>query len=431
MKILIVSWCFPPFNMIGSLRVGKTAKYLHKFGHDVRVLAARDLLVDESQEVEVPEKHVLRTPWTRLDTPAVWLLGGQKHVRDNGYERPGRVGVLLEKIKPLYRMVIHFPDAQVGWVLPTLKEARRWLHGWKPDLIVASSLPLSSAWVAYFLSKQMSVPWVSDLRDLAGFDRSPDDIFATLRRPLDEWAFDHVMSTSSGLVTVSQSMSDWLSKRFPDLPSECIYNGFDADDFPSNVDVPDNDGHLHITHTGSLYSGLRDPVPLFKALRLLTSEEREKIHIHFYGRYTQFAADRALQEGVGPQVNIHPSIPYKEALRVQMSSDLLLLLMVDDPSRDGSYTGKFFEYLAAKRPILALGRDENAACTLIRERSAGFVSLDPERIADHLRKSLDLKQVEGCIPSLLPNIASEFSREEQTRHFESFLKGIIHTKDSP
>lgn len=428
MNVLIVSWCFPPFNMIGSVRTGKTAKYLHRLGHDIRVLAAEDLLVDPSQPVEIPEENVLRTPWVRLDSPAVWLLGGRGHVQKHGYERQGRLGTVLEKFKPLYRTLVQFPDAQAGWILPALRRVKPWLSDWQPDIILASSLPLSSAWVAAVLSKQLRVPWVSELRDLSGMDHEPTDAFSALRRPLDVWAFNRVMSTASGLVTVSKPMQKWLENRFPKIPAECVYNGFDLDDFPKDVDVPYNDGDLHITHTGSLYLGLRDPTPLFKALSLL-GNDRNRVHVHFYGRYTQFAADVAREEGVESSVTIHSSVPYTESLRAQMSSDLLLLLMVNKPSKDGSYTGKLFEYLAAKRPILALGRDQNAACTLIRERNAGFVSLEPQRIADQLRHWLDLKQTTNHIPPLQPHIASEFSREEQTLRFERFLKHIIQNKD--
>ena len=41
MRLLIVSFAFPPYNSIGGVRVGKTAKYLASFGHDVRVQNGR------------------------------------------------------------------------------------------------------------------------------------------------------------------------------------------------------------------------------------------------------------------------------------------------------------------------------------------------------------------------------------------------------
>ena len=43
MKILLVTFQFAPHNIVGSVRVGKMAKALKEFGHDVRVLTAAPL----------------------------------------------------------------------------------------------------------------------------------------------------------------------------------------------------------------------------------------------------------------------------------------------------------------------------------------------------------------------------------------------------
>ena len=46
MKVLIVSFAFPPSNVIGAVRVGKLARYLDHRGHDVRVLTEDSLIAD-------------------------------------------------------------------------------------------------------------------------------------------------------------------------------------------------------------------------------------------------------------------------------------------------------------------------------------------------------------------------------------------------
>ena len=38
MKVLIVSFWFPPANVVGAIRVGKLARYLDRHGYEVRVL---------------------------------------------------------------------------------------------------------------------------------------------------------------------------------------------------------------------------------------------------------------------------------------------------------------------------------------------------------------------------------------------------------
>jgi len=55
MKVLIVSFWFPPANVVGAIRVGKLARYLDRHGYDVRVLTAK-LGGDQSLPLEIPRE---------------------------------------------------------------------------------------------------------------------------------------------------------------------------------------------------------------------------------------------------------------------------------------------------------------------------------------------------------------------------------------
>src|SRR5438270_1657260 len=62
MKVLIVSFAFPPSNVIGAVRVGKLARYLDRRGHDVRVLTT-DLVADRSLPLEISRERVFYTEY--------------------------------------------------------------------------------------------------------------------------------------------------------------------------------------------------------------------------------------------------------------------------------------------------------------------------------------------------------------------------------
>src|SRR5204863_330570 len=78
MKVLIVSFAFPPSNVIGAVRVGKLARYLDRRGHDVRVLTT-DLVEDRSLPLEIARERVFYTEYRRrrqwLDQMARLLCG--------------------------------------------------------------------------------------------------------------------------------------------------------------------------------------------------------------------------------------------------------------------------------------------------------------------------------------------------------------------
>jgi hypothetical protein len=57
MKVLIVSFWFPPSNVVGAIRVSKLARYLVRHGHELRVLTT-DIAEDRSLPLEIPRKYV-------------------------------------------------------------------------------------------------------------------------------------------------------------------------------------------------------------------------------------------------------------------------------------------------------------------------------------------------------------------------------------
>lgn len=57
--------------------------------------------------------------------------------------------------------------------------------------------------------------------------------------------------------------------------------------------------------------------------------------------------------------------PSQQSLDIQKRSQLLLILAWDNKKEKGVYTGKIFDYLAAKRPILSIGSSEDVISKLL------------------------------------------------------------------
>ena len=75
MRILILSYYFPPYNGIGPVRVGKTAKYLSKFGHDVRIITAKDQPYQANLRLEVEQDKVIYTSKFDVNKPVALTFG--------------------------------------------------------------------------------------------------------------------------------------------------------------------------------------------------------------------------------------------------------------------------------------------------------------------------------------------------------------------
>ena len=425
MRLLVVSYAFPPFNSIGGIRVGKTVKYLLKSGHDVRVLTAMDQPFQPTLTVEAPPENVIYSRSLNVRKPAEVALGRNANAAaENKLQQGGQLRAMVKKALGFpVRTFVYFPDANIGWLPHAVSAGKKLMATWKPDLILASSPPPTSLLVAHRLSKSFGIPWVADLRDLwvdHHYYKQPG-----WRKAVETKLEKRVLSSAAGLVTVSEPLAESLRAKYRQ-PTIVVLNGFDPGDYPTDVTTPSDNDALRIVYTGATYPGKQDASPLFAALRQL-GPLAEKVRVVFYGSYLNAIRETAAQHGVEHLVEVKAPIPYKEALRMQIESDILLLLLWTDPRERGVYTGKLFEYMGARRPILAIGGGDCVAAELIKSRSVGVVMNDPGEIAARLQDWIRQKNEAGMIPGLPEESLAGISREEQVGVLEGFLSGRLQS----
>jgi hypothetical protein len=139
-----------------------------------------------------------------------------------------------------------------------------------------------------------------------------------------------------------------------------IPNGFDEESFESAAaagrsDRPSGEP-LVLIHSGVLYPGHRDPGPFFDAIAKLKkdgtiSSENLRVVLRASGSEQQYQShiDR---NGIGDIVSLKPSLPYETALAEMLSADGLLLFQ--GSNCNWQIPAKAYEYIKARRPILAL-----------------------------------------------------------------------------
>ncbi|HKP38222.1 MAG TPA: glycosyltransferase [Pyrinomonadaceae bacterium] len=418
-----MSYAFPPFNSIGGVRVGKTAKYLLKLGHDVRVLTAQNQPFHPTLPVELPAERVLYTKSLNLRKPAeVALRKSANAEAESRMPRGGRFKALLKRALgfPL-RTLVYFPDANVGWLPYAVSAGSSLLQDWKADLILASSPPPTSLLVAHKLARKFNVPWIADMRDLwvdHHYYKQP-----RWRRAAETKMERRVLSSAAGLVTVSEPLAETLRAKYG-KPTAVVLNGFDITDYPSGSGLVRNNGVVKILYTGATYPGGQDPSALFEALRRL-GPLGDKVRVKFYGSFLNTIRETAAAHDVAHVVEVNAPIPYKESLKAQTEADILLLLLWTDPAQRGVYTGKLFEYIGARRPVLAIGGADCVAADLIRDRHAGVILDDPGEIKLQLERWIQMKDQTGGIPRLPDESVAGISREEQVAVLEDFLRTTL------
>jgi glycosyltransferase involved in cell wall biosynthesis len=421
MRILFISFFFPPYNSIGALRTGKTAKYLSKLGHDVRVVSAADQnTVNASLPLELDPDRVNYAKWVNLRWPLDKFVGKGKTADFGG--AMSRQGMLASRAAVLYRSLVYLPDLQAGWYPYARRAADRLIADWRPDVILSSSSPVTSLLLAHRLSNHHGIPWIGDLRDL--WVDNQDYQAPGWRKRLDVMMERRVMRSATAFVTVSEPLAETLRRKFG-KPTQVVLNGFDACDYARDTNGAPRDGALRLVFTGTIYAGRQTPEPLFHALHLL-GDKAKGVRVDFYGSPRGPVTAAPHYSGLEEIVTLHPSVPHDEIVSIQKSADVLLHLLWNDPAQPGVYNAKVFEYFGARRPILAVGYTGNVTAELVRERTAGAALDDPQEIAQTLDRWLD-QRASGSIAALPQEASRGLSREEQTHVLHDFMLRVLGT----
>lgn len=416
MRVLLIAAIFPPENAISAVRVESFVRSLAAAGHSVRVVT-RVPPGEECPDIEHSDDEVVigRT----IDPLARFEKYVKPRVR-SGEVRRGqqlRNSRLFSVAKRWALSALLFPDRFAPWAWRTRKELNKIEP--KPDVVLVSAPPMSGVLLARAAARKFKCPYVVDYRDLLAF--GPYHESGVLRQKLEQHAERLAVGRARALVTVSDPLADDL-RRVHRKPVTVVMNGFNSHEVSLDSGISVSSGPLLLRYCGEVYRDKRDPAPLFEALTMLP--KHVDVRVEFYGNSGGLIQDSVLAHGLEDQVAILPRVPRNESLRLQHQADLLLMLMWNSPNEVGVYSGKLFEYLSARRPILMLGYEQGVAAQLIRERRAGITSNDPATIARALTDWMRVKR-EGGIPALPPEVHAGLSREVQNERLVGLLADMV------
>ncbi len=422
LRVLVVSYFFPPDPAVGGLRTAKFVKYLPEFGWEPTVLTART--VDAAETEHGIHATPFASPWKllrrstsgrRSDRPAAPSLSAMAvrgPLRRRAYSA-------LRHILPMSS--VRMPDATLGWVPYAVSEGKRLLGMSDFDAILSSSGPPSSHIVAARLQRASGLPWIADYRDLWSDNHWDTRVspFRTAERLLER----KVLRRAALLTSVGPVWAQRLA-AVHDKPTEVIYNGFDPADYPT-ASPPDDE--FSLTYVGSLYYPDQNPEPLLEALVLLKGKgilDAQRFTIRFLGTEPGPLSRRFQHYGVEQWVDFAPPVPHAESLAVQSTSTALLYLGWRYPT-EGFISAKIFEYMGADRPVLAVGPSGGPISEILRECGVADLSDRPAKIAERLERWIHEFTADGRLRSKTDRSAvNKYTRRAQTERLARLLDRI-------
>ena len=276
-----------------------------------------------------------------------------------------------ERLSLFIRGNFFFPDPRCFWRRPSVRYLVKRLKEEPVDCIITTGPPHSMHLIGKDLHRKTGIPWMADFRDpwtgFYYFKHLKMLPFTVKRHKRAEQA---VVSEADIVTVVSPQMRREFLPLNP-KKVEVIPNGYDESDFA--VEAKRFDGKFTITHTG-LFTRDANPDRLWQALAEIVAENEafaQALNIVLVGQ-TDNAIKRSVEEaGLLPFCRFVPYVPHLEAVAYQKGANLLLLTLKKEPESKGIITGKLFEYLAAGKPILAIGPVEGDLSEILTECNGG------------------------------------------------------------
>jgi glycosyltransferase involved in cell wall biosynthesis len=424
-RVLLIAFYFPPAGGGGVQRTLKFCRHLPAEGVEVHVLAPDDpkwFARDEALAAEVPAG-------TRVHRAR--FVGPQATFRQAALA--GRRGLALAAAHVRYgasRALV--PDKAAPWLLTAVPAGARILRRERIDAVVTTSPPNSVHLVGALVAAATGVPWVADFRDswLANPHRRYEHPGVRAKRALEVRLARLVARRACAITAVTPAIAAEIAALHPAAPAKTtvISNGVDFDDFDALPHRPGD--RFTIVHTGFFF-GLRTPRPFLRALaRLLARrpELRRRVLARFVGDLRASDRDWAAGLGIDGAWEETGFLPYRRTVAAQREADALLLLIPHADGRgDAVLSGKVFEYLAARRPVLAAVPPGGVAADLVRETGAGEVvdGDDEDAIEAALERLVD-RWADGGLPDreVPPAVRDRVSRRARAGELAAVLRSV-------
>lgn len=355
MRIVIVTGRFAPSPTMGAITVTNLARVAEAQGHEVLVVASEDRRYPGRVDARLQSTTVVRQ---RLLLPGVWQdkqpVPASADVSRSSLR--ARVGRSLQRAA--------YPDPYVLWAVPAYLRHRTRVRRFAPDVVVCSGPPHSGLLLGVALARAARAPAVLHLRDL--WARNPYLSEGRLRGSLTRAAEKRLVARSTRVWTSTSSAAETFRRDHP-LAEVRTYRSYTHPDDARELPAPEPRAPgdpLTVVHTGSLYAGRRDPLPLVERL-FDRPDTSPPIVLSFVGDDPCFSLDLVRRAPERVVLRYEGRVERPEALRHTALADVVFVLTWRDEPGDDTVPGKIYEAIALGRPILVYGRESEEIASLL------------------------------------------------------------------
>lgn len=399
-------------GLSGVQRTLKFVKYMKNYNWEPTVITSGNVAYfahDNSLQKELVDTDVriIRVSGSREPNSLLSQMGTMKLPSE-----------FIRNIFDKISQSIFIPDNKISWSKLAFKKIDEILTKEKFDAIFITCPPFSAFDIISKIKKKHDVPLFADYRDL--WYRSYFAFYLTpfhrlLHKKKEYWA----LKAADRITVTNRKIKEKLLHTYPFLTFDdvvIISHGFDHEDFEKIPAQPKPQNKMVLMYSG-IFMVYNSPAYLLKAFKQLTIERPDiasNIELHFVGFLRKENQKLIRKLKIQAFVKDHGYVNHDESIAKLKSADVLWFMVGRRRNIDAILPGKVYEYIGAKKPILACVPD-GAAKMAIEESGAGFIC-SPDNI-DEIKNTI-LKVYDqyknNTLPAPSDEIVEKYRRDNLT-----------------
>ena len=378
-KVLIITYYWPPSGGAGVQRWLKFVKYIRDFGWEPVIYTPSNPefpVLDETLSCEIPSGiEVINKPiWEPYQFYKKITGKNSSEKINNGFLNDKKSPGLFERLAIWIRGNLFIPDARKYWIKPSILFLVKYIQNNPVDAIISTGPPHSMHLIAFGIKERLNIPWLADFRDpWTDIDFYKDMKISHFADKKHKTLELRTIKGCNVMVVVSREMKENYEKMGANNVV-LITNGFDTADLDNHPITADK--KFSIAHIGSLQPN-RNPKILWRVLEelLITIPGfRNDLEIKLVGKVDISVFEDLERHKLNENLNKIDYVSHNKVTELMKQSAVLLLAINDSSNSKGILTGKFFEYLAAGRPILAIGPLDGDVAQILKDSEAGVIA---------------------------------------------------------
>ena len=425
-KVLVIAYYFPPMGLSGVQRTLKFIKYMKNYNWEPTVITTGEVGYFAHDDSLTKDLH----------NTGIRIIRTKGRDPNSRLSKYGTIKLPREIFRKIYNKLsqtFFIPDNKISWSKMAYLKAEDLLKQENFDAIFVTGPPFSAMHVFSQIKKKHNIPLIVDYRDLwydSYFSFYPTPIHRLLHKKMEY----NVLKAADRIIVTNRKIKEKIINQHQFLTLNdvvIITHGFDPEDFEKAKMIPKHNNRMILTYSGifMVYNTPKYFLKAFKEISIEHPEIAKNIELHFVGFLRKENQRLVRKLNLQEFVFDHGYVDHKDAVSILLSSDVLWMMVGKRKNIDAILPGKIYEYMGAKKPIIACV-PEGAAKIVIQEYPASYIC-KPNDIAE-IKKTI-LKVYSHYKSSKFPiaddenlfKFRRDYLTEKLTKEFQFLIKADV------